>query len=55
MGVSIEVKSLEATQSVLKEGLHQSLTIYPGLYGQSVVVPGEFAAGVWIEFFEKAK
>ena len=55
MGVSIEVQSLEKTQSVLKQGLHQSLTTYPGLYGQSVVVPGEFASSVWIEFFEKAK
>jgi hypothetical protein len=55
MGVSIEVQRLAETQSVLKEGLHQSLTTYPGLYGESVVVPGGLAAGVWIEFFEKAK
>jgi catechol 2,3-dioxygenase-like lactoylglutathione lyase family enzyme len=54
MGVSIEVESLEKTRSVLKEGLHQNLTVYSGPYGKSVVVPGEFAAGVWIEFFEKA-
>ena len=55
MGVSIEVQSLKETQAVLKNGLHQNLTAYPGPYGQSVVVPGEFASGVWIEFFEKAK
>jgi catechol 2,3-dioxygenase-like lactoylglutathione lyase family enzyme len=55
MGVSIEVQRLAETQSVLKEGLHKSLKTYPGLYGESVVVPGGFAAGVWIEFFEKAK
>ena len=55
MGVSIEVQSLEKTQSVLGQGLHQNFTIYSGPYGKSVVVPGEFAAGVWIEFFEKAK
>jgi hypothetical protein len=55
MGVSIEVQSLEKAKSVLREGLHQNLTIYSGPYGKSVVVPGEFAAGVWIEFFEKAK
>jgi len=55
MGVSIEVQSLEKTQSVLQDGLHQSLTTYSGPYGKSIVVPGEIAAGVWIEFFEKAK
>jgi catechol 2,3-dioxygenase-like lactoylglutathione lyase family enzyme len=55
MGVSIEVQSLEKTQSVLRDGLHQSLATYPGPYGKSIVVPGEIAAGVWIEFFEKAK
>lgn len=55
MGVSIEVPSLEKTKSVLGVALHQNLKAYSGPYGNSVVVPGELAAGVWIEFFEKAK
>jgi len=54
MGASIEVQSIQKTKSVVAEGLHQNFTVYPGPYGNSVVVPGEFAAGVWIEFFEKA-
>jgi catechol 2,3-dioxygenase-like lactoylglutathione lyase family enzyme len=53
MGVSIEVESVEKTRSVLKEGLHQDLPIYSGPYGKSVVVPGDFTSGVWIEFFER--
>ena len=55
MGVSIEVRSLVKTQSVLKTRLPQDLAVYSGPYGRSLVVPGELAAGAWIEFFEKGK
>jgi hypothetical protein len=53
MGVSIEVQSLAKTQSVLKTGLQHDLAEYSGPYGKSLLVPGELAAGAWIEFFEK--
>jgi len=55
MGVSIEVQNLAKTQSVLKTGLQRDLAVYSGPYGKSLVVPGELAAGAWIEFFEKDK
>ena len=55
MGASIEVESIQKARSVLGGGLHRNLTIYSGPYGNSVVVPGDVAAGVWLEFFEKAK
>jgi catechol 2,3-dioxygenase-like lactoylglutathione lyase family enzyme len=55
MGVSIEVQSLAKAQSVLKTGLQQDLAEYSGPYGKSLLVPGESAAGAWIEFFEKGK
>ena len=55
MGVSIEVQDLAKTRLVLKTGLQQDLPEYSGPYGKSLLVPGEFAAGAWIEFFEKRK
>lgn len=55
MGVSIEVEGLEKTRAVLKERLHQELAAYSGPFGKSVLVPGDLAAGAWIEFFEKGK
>jgi len=55
MGVSIEVENLERTRAVLKERLNQEFTVYAGPFGKSVLVPGELAAGAWIEFFEKRK
>lgn len=55
MGVSIEVENLEKTRAVLKERLHQELAVYSGPFGKSVLVPGDLAAGAWIEFFDKGK
>jgi catechol 2,3-dioxygenase-like lactoylglutathione lyase family enzyme len=55
MGVSIEVEDLEKTRAVLKRGLHQEFAVYSGPFGKSVLVPGDLAAGAWIEFFEKGK
>ena len=55
MGVSIEVQSLAKTQSVLRTGLQQIQAAYSGPFGRSLLVPGELAAGAWIEFFERKK
>lgn len=55
MGVSIEVQELAKTRLVLKTRLQQDLPEYSGPYGKSLLVPGEFATGAWIEFFEKRK
>jgi len=53
MGVSLEVPDLSKTGAVLAERIHRTLPIYTGPYGRSLVVPGELASGVWIEFFDK--
>lgn len=55
MGVSIEVEDIERTRAVLKERLHQELAVYSGAFGKSVLVPGQLAAGAWIEFFQNGK
>lgn len=52
MGASIKVANLATAQSFLAGNAKLSLTVYPGVYGRSILVPAERAGGTWLEFFE---
>lgn len=52
IGLTLRVSDVMKTRMVLAERTHAELPVYPGVYGRSVVVPGELAKGVWIEFSE---
>jgi catechol 2,3-dioxygenase-like lactoylglutathione lyase family enzyme len=53
VGVSIEVRDLDAARSRIQASTKRPLESYSGAFGQSVLVPPEFTHGMWIEFFAK--
>ena len=53
MGVSIEVGKLEAARQILEANTKKRFAPYQGLYGESILIPGELAHGAWIEMFQK--
>lgn len=52
MGASIQVASLASAQAFVARNADLSLPIYSGVYGRSILVPGERAGGAWLEFYE---
>jgi hypothetical protein len=52
IGYSVRVKSLATAQAVLAEGKLDSLPVYVGPHGRSVLIPPDHAGGSWLEFFE---
>lgn len=52
MGFTLRVRDLMKTRSVLAERTHTELPVYTGVYGRSILVPGQLAKGAWIEFSE---
>lgn len=53
MGVSIELAKLETARQIIETNTKRRLAPYQGLYGQSILIPGELAHGAWIEMFQK--
>ncbi len=52
MGVSLEVRELEAARQALADGTGWTFTAYDGVYGPSILVPPELSHGLWIEMVE---
>lgn len=55
MGLTLRVDDVMKTRMVLAERTHTELPVYAGVYGRSVVVPGQLAKGAWIEFAERSR
>ena len=53
MGVSIEVRDLKAAREYIEKTTKRTFTPYPGSYGQSILIPGDLAHGVWLELFQQ--
>lgn len=53
VGMSIEVRDLQAVRSLLRSSTKQEITPYQGPYGRSLLVPPMFTHGVWIELFQR--
>jgi catechol 2,3-dioxygenase-like lactoylglutathione lyase family enzyme len=52
MGVGVGVRSLKSALGAMKRDLASRLEPEDGLFGRSVLVPPEFAHGVWLELVE---
>jgi hypothetical protein len=53
MGISLEVENLEKARALIQKNTKRSFPPYPGFYGNSFLIPGELAGGVWIEMVQK--
>ncbi len=53
LGVSIEVRDIEATQTLIENSTEQTFHTYKGPYGESILVSPALTYGVWMEFFQK--
>lgn len=53
MGVSIEVRDLDRALMIVEFHTDLELVPYEGPYGRSILIPGNLARGVWIEFFQR--
>jgi len=53
MGVSIEVRDLDRVLWMIEFNTDLELVPYDGPFGQSLLIPGELARGIWIEFFKR--
>jgi methylmalonyl-CoA/ethylmalonyl-CoA epimerase len=53
VGMSVEVRDLQAARSLLRNSTKQELDLYKGPYGMSIFVPPVFTHGVWLELFQK--
>ena len=54
VGVSLEITDLETTRNLLEKRTSLRLSPYAGNKQHSLLVPPEFASGIWIEMFEKS-
>ena len=52
MGVSVEAENLETARKVLEANTERSVAAYRGPYGVSILVPGTWAHGLWIELVQ---
>lgn len=55
MGVSLGVDSLKTALGAMQRSLADRLEPATGLFGKSVLVPPEFAHGIWLELFERGR
>ena len=54
VGVSLEVTDLETARNLLGKRASLRLSPYAGNKQHSLLVPPEFASGIWVEMFEKS-
>jgi hypothetical protein len=52
MGVSLAVANLSTARALLAQNIRLPFAMYRGAYGESILIPGELANGLWIEMYE---
>jgi hypothetical protein len=52
MGVSLAVANLSTAWALLAQNMRRPFARYRGAYGESILIPGELATGLWIEMYE---
>lgn len=53
VGVSIEVRDVDAARTLLRSSTRQELSPYPSSDGRAILISPMFTHGVWIELFQR--
>jgi hypothetical protein len=52
MGVTLAATEIHSAQMLLAQKTRRPFVVYRGIYGESVLIPGELANGMWIEMYQ---